>query len=87
MSTIEAHDAPIYGVQFHPERPLFEFAPSYDISHTPTAKLVSQAFANFLVAEASHSPREFAADKLDALVIENFTPHYTGIKQLSIYKY
>ena len=46
-SSIEARDRPIFGVQFHPERPLFSWALDEGINHDEHAVETMQYFANF----------------------------------------
>lgn len=58
VSSIEGRDAPIYGVQYHPEKNIFEWGTFADgtpyevIQHTPEAVQITQSIANFYVSEA-----------------------------------
>ena len=38
VSVIEHKTLPIYGVAFHPEKPIFEFFPDYNIPHSKEAR-------------------------------------------------
>jgi len=57
VSSVEGIDAPIYAVQYHPEKNIFEWgtydsgAPYEVINHSPHAVSVSQSLANFFVGE------------------------------------
>ena len=56
VSTIEGKVAPVYGVQWHPERPQFEWSKVDEsgndpINHSIHAVLSMQSFANFFVSE------------------------------------
>ncbi len=75
VSTVEARDYPIYGVQWHPERPQFEFTPGDDIPHKPAAIRAMQSAANFFVDQARASKHRFAnTTHLQKLLIENYCP-------------
>ena len=81
ISTIEHHRYPFYGIQFHPEKNLYEWTRNKNISHTTHAILASQYFADFFVSEARKSNHSFknAADE-DNYVIYNFAASFTGLK-------
>ena len=49
ISTIESKTRPYYGVQFHPEKNLFEFKANKAQPHTFEAIQVAQYFANFFI--------------------------------------
>merc|ERR1712217_607692 len=78
VSTIEAYKAPVYGVQWHPERPQFQFSDSAGetgINHGLHAIRAMQAVANFFVDEARQNSRHFpSADKEAAQLIYNYEP-------------
>ncbi|XP_045214855.2 gamma-glutamyl hydrolase-like isoform X2 [Mercenaria mercenaria] len=77
ISTIEGIDYPIYGTQWHPEKPNFTWNSKDHINHGPEAIRVAQYVANFFVAEARKSGHRFSSQKeeIDAL-IENYNPVY-----------
>ncbi|KAK3580712.1 hypothetical protein CHS0354_005716 [Potamilus streckersoni] len=79
ISTMEAKKYPIFGVQWHPEKNLFNWNPKYDINHDAHAVRVSQYFASFFVSEARKSNHTFPAmkDEADA-VIANYQPVYSN---------
>ena len=77
-STIEAKSgAPIWGVQWHPERPQFEWKPAAQdvFNHGPEAIFAMFAVAARLVEMARKSPRHFLdeADETKALIY-NYQP-------------
>jgi gamma-glutamyl hydrolase len=57
VSSVEGIEAPIYAVQYHPEKNIFEWgtydsgAPYEVINHSPHAVSVAQSLANFFVSE------------------------------------
>ena len=74
-SSIEARDRPIFGVQFHPERPLFSWAPDEGINHNEHAVEAMQYFANFFISQARMNSHHFKTKKdEDAALIYNYIP-------------
>lgn len=81
ISSIEHRRYPFYGIQFHPEKNIFEWVRNKNISHTRHAIQASQYFADFLVNEARKSDHHFADSKTeDQFVIYNFPVEFTGAK-------
>ncbi|KAK3917519.1 Gamma-glutamyl hydrolase A [Frankliniella fusca] len=79
ISSMESRKYPFYGVQFHPEKPLFEWAPQLKTAHTSSAVKASQYYANFFVNEARKSHHSFSSSEEEKeSLIYNFTPLYTG---------
>jgi gamma-glutamyl hydrolase len=79
ISTIEHRDYPFYGVQFHPEKNLYEWVRNKNISHTSGAIKSAQYFAQFFVDEARKSTNSFRdAATEDQFVIYNFNVTFTG---------
>ncbi|KAH8283308.1 hypothetical protein KR054_000604 [Drosophila jambulina] len=79
ISTIEHVKYPFYGVQFHPEKPLYEFTKT-SIPHSAASIITGQYFADFLVSEARRSNQSFANATEQALrLIYNYNPEYTSI--------
>jgi len=79
ISTVEAKRYPVYGVQWHPEKPQFEWDAKEVTPHSPGAVYVSQYMANFLVSEARKNNHAFADPKVEAkALIYNNPVTYTA---------
>ncbi|KAM5172480.1 gamma-glutamyl hydrolase-like [Mantella aurantiaca] len=79
ISTIEARDHPIYGVQWHPEVNRFQWNTDYDYPHSENAIWLSQYMANFFVNEARKNLNHFPnAKEEESALIYNWSPIYTG---------
>lgn len=78
ISTFEAYDYPIYGVQWHPEKSAFEWTRDF-YTHSPNAVRVSFFFAEFFVSEARKNTHSFENEKAarDRLIYHHH-PTYTG---------
>jgi len=59
ISTFEGRHAPLYGLQWHPEKSLFVFNPVLAVDHSPYAIISSQYIANVFMAEARMNPGTF----------------------------
>lgn len=71
---------PFYGVQFHPEKNLYEWIINRNISHTSNAIRVAQYFANFFADEARKSANTFASvDEENSVLIYNFPTNFTAL--------
>lgn len=70
---------PFYGVQFHPEKNLYEWVRDHNISHTANAIKASQYFANFFINECRQNSNGFTGiDEENRMLIYNFPPTFTG---------
>ncbi|OCT90246.1 gamma-glutamyl hydrolase [Xenopus laevis] len=79
ISTIEARNYPIYGVQWHPEVNRFQWRSDFSFPHSANAIWVSQYLADFFVNEARKSQNHFPTEKEEnAALIYNWTPIYTA---------
>ncbi|XP_048122096.1 gamma-glutamyl hydrolase-like isoform X1 [Alosa alosa] len=78
ISTMEAYDYPIYGVQWHPEKNAFEWSQTY-YPHTPSAIKTTFYMADFFVNEAKKNLHSFASEE-EALkhLIQNHNPDFSG---------
>mmetsp|Transcript_16614 Transcript_16614/g.46908 ORF Transcript_16614/g.46908 Transcript_16614/m.46908 type:complete len:314 (+) Transcript_16614:125-1066(+) len=78
ISTFEGIDAPVYGIQWHAEKPLFEWNPNEAIQHAPEAVVSMQYMSNFLVSQARLSNHRFpSTEDEEKAVIYNYPPVYT----------
>jgi len=79
ISTVEGKKYPIYALQWHAEKPLFEWNPDEVIQHTPDAVKSMQYMADFFVSEARKNDHKFtsAQDEYSSL-IWNYSPKYTS---------
>jgi len=84
VSTIEAFDYPIYGVQWHPEKNNFEHYEGYkELPQGYHGVLTSQYMANFFVNEARKNHHAFPSQKMeDKHLIYNYNP----VNSAHIYK-
>ncbi|XP_063779852.1 gamma-glutamyl hydrolase [Pseudophryne corroboree] len=79
ISTFEARNYPIYGVQWHPEKNPFEWKKTADISHTAEAVYAAYYMAEFFVKEAKKSQHQFSEEEeKEHPLIYNYCPLYTG---------
>ena len=51
--------APLYGLQWHPEKSLFVFNPVLAVDHSIYATIAAQYIANFFIAECRMNPNTF----------------------------
>lgn len=80
ISSIEHKKYPFYGIQFHPEKNLYEWVRNKNISHTPNAVIASQYFAQFFVNEARKNNHQFRDTKTeDQHLIYNFPLTFSGL--------
>lgn len=84
ISSFESKKYPFYGIQFHPEKNIYEFKSSLNIPHSSSAVKVSQYFANFFIDECKKNNHKFStfADEQKALIY-NYRPIFTGLKNAS----
>lgn len=78
VSSIEHLKYPFYGVQFHPEKPIYEFGSSH-VPHTKSSIRIGQYFADFFVNEARRNPHNFTTtSEQSRALIYNYSPEYTS---------
>lgn len=71
---------PFYGVQFHPEKNIYEWIINRNISHTSNAIKAAQYFATFFVDEARKSFNTFGSvDEENSVLIYNFQTNFTAL--------
>lgn len=79
ISSIESKKYPFFGVQFHPEKPIFEWKFKDGISHSPEAITVSQYISNIFVALTRGSHHSYSSSKQEQKeLIWNYPAIYTG---------
>eukprot|EP00003_Mantamonas_plastica_P024915 TRINITY_DN4762_c0_g1_i1.p1 TRINITY_DN4762_c0_g1~~TRINITY_DN4762_c0_g1_i1.p1 ORF type:complete len:378 (+),score=134.15 TRINITY_DN4762_c0_g1_i1:129-1136(+) len=78
VSSIEGKEFPIYGTQWHPEKPLFEWNPNEVINHSFDSVVANRFTNTFFVNEARKNTHHFAnkQEEYDALIY-NYNPVYT----------
>lgn len=70
---------PFYGVQFHPEKNLYEWKRNSNIPHTANAIKAAQYFSNFFVTESRKNSNRFpGAAEEDRALIYKFPVTFTG---------
>ncbi|KAJ6621049.1 Gamma-glutamyl hydrolase A, partial [Pseudolycoriella hygida] len=80
ISSFEHTRYPFYGVQFHPEKNLYEWIINRNISHTSNAIKAAQYFANFFVDETRKSFNSFGGvDEENAALIYNYPTNFTAL--------
>mmetsp|Transcript_10068 Transcript_10068/g.25158 ORF Transcript_10068/g.25158 Transcript_10068/m.25158 type:complete len:324 (-) Transcript_10068:459-1430(-) len=79
VSSFEHNHAPVYGVQWHPERVQYEWSRAEALDKQPIAMEAMEAIANFLVTETRRSSHTFPSDKVETdYLIYNTPPVFTG---------
>ncbi|EAL64169.1 peptidase C26 family protein [Dictyostelium discoideum AX4] len=78
ISTIEAKNYPIYGTQWHPEKPIFEWWDQEVMNHSFDSIMANQYTSNFFVNECRKSLHSFSDPSVEAsTLIYNYTPQYS----------
>ncbi|XP_066593668.1 chitobiosyldiphosphodolichol beta-mannosyltransferase isoform X2 [Prorops nasuta] len=78
ISSMEHKTYPFYGVQFHPEKNIYEWKETKNYPHSKSAVTVSQYFANFFIDEARKNYHNFE-NPINSLIY-NFPTTYTRLK-------
>ncbi|XP_068966701.1 gamma-glutamyl hydrolase-like, partial [Bombus flavifrons] len=80
ISSLEHITYPFYGLQFHPEKNLYEWKIGEKIPHGKNAIEIAQYFANFFVNEARKNHHIFRSSEEEAqTLIYNYSPTYTAL--------
>jgi len=78
ISLWEGNNFPIYGMQWHAEKPQFEWNPNEGINHSYDAIIAMQYFAQFMVQEARMNNHSYQSeDEEFNSLIYNYSPFYT----------
>ncbi|CAK9828149.1 Gamma-glutamyl hydrolase [Anthophora retusa] len=81
ISSLEHVMLPFYGIQFHPEKNLYEWVDGRNISHTENAIRVTRYFADFFLREARKNGHRFpTTDEEAKKLIYNYPVTYTALK-------
>lgn len=83
ITIFEAIDYPFYGVQFHPEKPPFEFVfkeSQLNIPHSRESIAVSRFFADFFVGQAQQNGHQIKLRDIQHQLIYAYNPMYTALK-------
>jgi gamma-glutamyl hydrolase len=76
---MEAKDLPFYGVQFHPERNIFEWDPKEQIDHSEEAVQAMHSLARFFISEVKKNFHSFPNKEAEQkALIYHETPLYTA---------
>ena len=71
--------APIFGLQWHPEKSLFMHNPVMAVDHSIFAVAVAQYISNVFMGFARQNPNQFKTRKEEEKhLIYNYTPLYVG---------
>jgi len=85
VSSIEAFEFPIFGVQWHPEKIPYEFSKDIHCNHDPENVEISFHIAAFFVNECRKSQQIFASKEvLNELLIYNYKPLYSGLGETKL---
>jgi len=78
ISTWEGINYPVFAIQWHAEKNIFEWNPQEDINHSFDGIVAMQYFSNFLVQQARMSAHKFASatEEFNSLIY-NYKPVYT----------
>uniref|UniRef100_A0A1B6HVS5 folate gamma-glutamyl hydrolase n=3 Tax=Homalodisca liturata TaxID=320908 RepID=A0A1B6HVS5_9HEMI len=79
ISSSEHFHRPIVGLQFHPEKNMFEWKPGQANPHSHKAILSARHFYDWVVAESRANNQSFSSvqEEIDSLMY-NYSPVYTG---------
>ncbi|CAH0398721.1 unnamed protein product [Chilo suppressalis] len=79
ISSIEHRRYPFYGVQFHPEKPAFEWNKKNKYLRSRDAIDAQRYFMDFFVEECKRNSHKFIDEKEETdSLIYNYKPYYTG---------
>ena len=85
VSTLEAKDYPIFAVQFHPEKNLYEWKISAD--RTADGARIAQILSNKFVAYARKNNNSMSYEDFKQRAIYNYNTTTTNLSYLSIYPF
>ncbi|XP_057297028.1 gamma-glutamyl hydrolase-like [Hydractinia symbiolongicarpus] len=65
VSAVQAKKFPFYGIQFHPEKTMFEWATTINIPHSPQAIRLGQFVANSFMDNVRRNKRSFGNSSIE----------------------
>lgn len=69
---------PFYGIQYHPEKTLYEWGNTCNIVHTKSATAAAQHYGTFFVNECRKNDNHFAStDEENRMMIYNYPQTFT----------
>eukprot|EP01138_Halocafeteria_seosinensis_P003406 gb/GECG01003482.1/.p1 GENE.gb/GECG01003482.1/~~gb/GECG01003482.1/.p1 ORF type:complete len:349 (+),score=29.44 gb/GECG01003482.1/:1-1047(+) len=78
-SSFEGKELPIYAVQYHPEKPVYEWDPQEVINHEYDSVRANSLLARFFVNQSRKNDRHFAQQSTESKhLIYNYETVYTG---------
>lgn len=84
VSTLESIDYPIYAVQYHPEKNLFEW--KVNAVRSASGTLIAQILSNKFIDVARNNKNRFSSDdEFSKAVIYNYQTHFTTMSFTQIY--
>ncbi|KAL1132225.1 hypothetical protein AAG570_010182 [Ranatra chinensis] len=84
VSILESVKYPFLGLQFHPEKNIFEWNKKKNVPHSANAILVGRYFSDWLVKEARRNQNRFITKTLEkSALIYNYQPFHTGLKGIA----
>merc|ERR1719499_1745635 len=69
---------PVFAVQFHPEKPTFEWGTTHSTPHDADSIAANNYLANFYVEQCRASKREMSDETYNLYSIWNFQPEFSG---------
>lgn len=79
ISPQTAKDYPIYGLQWHPEKPSFEWNPALNMDKSFDSIIFGQAMGNFFINEARKNCNKFKSKRAETrALMHSYYPLYTG---------
>jgi len=86
VSSVEAFEFPIFGIQWHPEKIPYEFSEDVHCNHDPDNVEISFYMAAFFVDECRKSKQRFESEKvLRDLLIYNYKTSHSGLSPTYIH--
>lgn len=90
IASVEHKNYPFYGVQFHPEKPAYEWKPGQNIPRGEKIVIANRYFYDQLVYVAKSNNQTFASvkEEIDSLIYNypaRFDPDWNGTTNTQMY--